>query len=620
METRNEENDILALVRKMEDDYTSGTTTIGKYVDFSQYENVEKIDAYINSKHISGDKDSQERDKPFFNIVTAARNIWYRATDIDRKNIRIRATKQQQKIAAFVATLHLQEWMKRTGFGQFLNDWGRSLATYGSSVTKFIEKNGELIPSVVPWNRLITDTVDFDANPKIEILWVTPAQLLKNKAYDKTIVKALLDTLTARENTNKQRKDNKSEYIKLYEVHGELEKSYLTGKASDSEEFVQQMHVLTFVEGKGKGKYDDFCLYSGREAKDPYMITHLIEEDGRAMAIGAVESLFEAQWMTNHSQKNIKDQLDLASKLIFQTSDGNFIGQNVLSAIETGDILIHANNEPLTKINNDATDITSLQNWGTQWQVLGKEQVSTSGAISGEQQKAGTAWRAIEAQRAESHSLFELMTENKGLHIEDMMTKYIIPHIKKLMDTPDELAATLDSVGIMEFDSMYIPNEAIRRDNEQVKRSILSGEVAQNMDLPQLEADIKKGMAGLGKQRFIKPADLDSVTWKQSLKDLEWEVEVEVTGEGKDKQAIMETLKTVFESLANPATAQALVTPKGKFIFNKILEETGAVSELELAQIPDTPPQQLQPSVGGSNVAQPTPTGVPNGNTAGVPA
>jgi hypothetical protein len=43
---------ICELVRKAERDYVDGTTTIGKYVEFSQYENIEKIDAYLNSKHL----------------------------------------------------------------------------------------------------------------------------------------------------------------------------------------------------------------------------------------------------------------------------------------------------------------------------------------------------------------------------------------------------------------------------------------------------------------------------------------------------------------------------------------------------------------------------------------
>src|SRR5690606_18842678 len=152
---------IAELVRKAEKDYINGTTTIGKYVEFSQYENTEKITAYLNSKHISGDKDALGREKPFFNIGIAIRNIWYRATDIDRKHIRIKATRLAHRVMAYVATLLLQDWMRKTAFGSFLNEWGLALASYGSIPVKFVEKGGELIPSVIPWNRMISDTIDF---------------------------------------------------------------------------------------------------------------------------------------------------------------------------------------------------------------------------------------------------------------------------------------------------------------------------------------------------------------------------------------------------------------------------------------------------------------------------
>ena len=46
------ENDLYEIVRKMEQDDISGNTTISKYVNFSLRETIEKIDAYLNSKHI----------------------------------------------------------------------------------------------------------------------------------------------------------------------------------------------------------------------------------------------------------------------------------------------------------------------------------------------------------------------------------------------------------------------------------------------------------------------------------------------------------------------------------------------------------------------------------------
>lgn len=601
------------LVRTAEDNYINGTTTIGKYVEFSQYENIEKITAYLNSKHISGDTDSMGREKPFYNIARGAANIWWRATDIDRKNIRIKADKRDNTIPAYLASVHLWDWMKRSGFGRVLNEWGYTLACYGSAVMKFVESNGKLTPSVIPWNRLISDTIDFENNPKIEILYLTPAQLLQNKSYDKEMVKQLLDARSSREDLSGQKKDNISDYIKVYEIHGELPLSLLTENEEDNQEYRQQMHVVSFVGHKSRGRktteYDDYTLYKGRESKDPYFLTTLIREDGRAQGIGAVEHLFEAQWMANHTVKEIKDQLDLASKLIFQTSDGNYVGRNVLNSIENGDILIHSVNEPLTQIANNSHDITALQNFGTQWSLLAKEITSTPDSISGNTMPAGTAYRQVAILNQESHSLFEIMTENKGLAIEEMMRKYIIPYLKKQMDTTKEISVALAGQGIEEFDAMYVPVAARKAANNIIKDNILNGMLASPVDEAAIAAQVKGELGVNNPQRFIKPSDIPSKTWKEVMEDLEWEVDVEVTPENIDKEVTMTTLTTVLQTIAsNPMILQ---DPNTRMLFNKILEETGKVSPVQLAQVAAQP----QPGMMGA----PLPEGEEVGQAAPKP-
>ena len=597
------ENDLYEIVRKMEQDDISGNTTISKYVNFSLRETIEKIDAYLNSKHISGDTDSQGREKPFFNIVTGIVNIWYRATDIDRKNIRIRATKSTEVVKSFLATVHLQEWMRKTNFGAFLNEWGRSLVRYGSSVVKFVEKDGELYSEVIPWNRMIVDPVDFENNIKIEILELTPAQLRKREGYDQEQVKNLIETVTTRKTIDGQNKDNKSDYIKLYEVHGELPLSYITGKDEDDDTFVQQMHVISFVEsGENKGEYDNFTLVSGREKKDPYMITHLVKEDGRSLAIGAVEHLFEAQWMMNHSVKSIKDQLDLASKLIFQTSDGSFVGQNALNAIETGDIMIHKINEPLTQVNNGSHDVSSLQSFGDMWMSLRQDITSTPDSLMGNNAPSGTAWRQVEALQQEAHSLFELFTENKGLDIERMLRERIIPHLETKMDTTEEVSATLDSYGIEEIESMYIKSEAIKRSNKKNADELFAqaenGTLTQPMQLTnpdEQEMNVKQELQQMGGQRFFKPSDVPSYTWKELFDGFEWDVEVDITGEESFSKDDLATLSTVFQTIADPAKQAVLQTKPGKFLFNQILLKTNTVSPMQIENIE----QEKQAPVGG---------------------
>ena len=586
-------NPIGALVRKQEMDYISNTPTyISKYVSFDLYENLNKIDAYINSKHISGETDSQGRPKPFFNIVRAARNIWFRATDIDRKDIVITATTQSDVIAAILATAKLREWMNVENFGQFLNDWGLNLATYGSTVIKFVNKGGELHKRVIPWSSLIIDPIDIDKAPVIEILELTEDELRQNKAYDQEMVEALCNARKARELLNKQKKDNRNNYIKLYEIHGKLPLAYLTGKDSDNDTYVQQMQVISFVASKQKGTFDDFTLVSGREAKSPYMITHLIKEDNRATGVGAVESLFENQWMVNHTAKAIKDQLDLASKLIFQTSDGNFVGQNAITAIENGDIMIHAVNAPLTQLQNNSHDITSLQNFGQQWKTLGNEIVGISESMLGNNPPSGTAWRQTEAILQENHSLFQLMTQNKGLSVEEMLRVYIIPFIKTQLSTTDEIKTTLNEYGIEKINAIHMDIEVARIQTKIAKDALLKGQTIDPAVLAQVPGHVQNAMAQNQPDVFISPDTIGDKTWADVFKDFEWDCQCNITGESQDKQAALATLNTTLQILL--AKQGQPFTPEEKLVFGKILTLSGEVSPAEIEAI-SNPPAQPQP-------------------------
>lgn len=598
-------NDIHQLVREAEQNYTKGGVTISEYVDFDMLDTLNTIDAYLNSKHISGSTDSLGRDKPFFNIVTAAANIWYRATDLDRKNIRFLPSSTDTVGSAYIATVLLQDWMRKNNFGVFLNDWGRTLARYGSAVVKSIEKDGELDIRVIPWNRLIVDPIDFDSIPTIEVLHKTPAQLRSNSLYDQEVVDALITAQESRETIEGEEKDDNSNFIKLYEIHGELPEHLLTDDEPDEEEDIryrQQMHVVAYVKGD-KGEFEDFTLYRGRESKHPYRLHHLIEEDGRTLAIGAVEHLFEAQWMVNHAQKNIKDTLDLASKLIFQTSDSRYVGRNVLSAIETGDIMIHENNQPLTRIANDKADITAFQNFQTAWQNIASEITSTPDAIKGQTLPSGTPYSLGAYLGGQANSLFEIMTENKGLQLEELLKDFVIPHLKKKMDNKDEVVAILDQDQISEIDAMYIPNEAKRRENARIKSELFAAVENPDNPLPtagdlgEVENEVRQEMAQLGNKRIFSPDNLNEKTWKQALNNLEYDLVIEITNEQADKQSVLTTLATVLQTIASNPTI--LQDPNAKMVFSTILTETGKISPLQLSTTSASPP-----ATGGTEALQ----------------
>lgn len=589
------EKTIGTLVRQMENDYISGSTKMSKYVDFSMHDTIETIDAYLNSRHISGPLDAQGREKPFFNICTAAVNVWFRATDIDRKNITVRANKRKDWVNSFLATVYLREWMRKQNFGQFLNEWGRSLAKYGSSVVKFVDNSGGLSISVIPWNRIIVDTVDFDSNPVIEIIELTEAQLrrrIDTHGYNKLAVEDLIDTKAARTTLDRNRKDNKSDYYKLYEVHGEFPLEELTGQEADESTYVRQVHVVAFVgqRSRGKQEYDDFTLFAGREKTNPYMITHLIKEDGRVLSIGAVENLFNAQWMVNHSAQSLKNTLDISSRLLLQTADANLVGTNVLSNIENGDIIVHGINKPLSRVDNAKPDTQSWSLFSDQWRRLGNEINGISEAMLGASPKSGTAWRQTEAVLQESYSLFEIMTENKALQLEEMLRTRIIPSLRRTMGNAEEIMTTLSSYEINKIDSIYVKNTAVRQTNLQIFDMLEQGMVPSPIQRDQLiqqnSQAVQESLNVLGNKRSFAP---DEINWKEQLKDIEWDLDIDITGEEYDSRSALTTLNTALQLVVQPGFDQ---NPRAKMLVGRILELTGAMSPVEYDSLPSVPTGQ----------------------------
>ena len=84
--------------------------------------------------------------------------------------------------------------------------------------------------------------------------------------------------------------------------------------------------------------------------------------------------------------------------------------------------------------------------------------------------------------------------------------------------------------------------------------------------------------------------------------DLEWELEVDITGEQKDKQTVLTTLNTMLGIILNPAYAG---NQQAQMVVGKILQQTGVVSPIELSTAP---------------APQPLPQPVDAGNAVGLPA
>lgn len=592
---------IYNIVKKAEQNILFGKPIkIGKYATHSHTEKINTINAYLNSQHISGPLDSLGREKPFLNIGIMAVNTWFKATDIDRKHIKFKPSKSSQRLKAIIATILLREWMIKQKFGQWLNKWGYTLAAYGSAVSKFIEKGGQLFPSVISWDRMICDPVDFQGNIKVEKLYFTPSQLRK-QPYDGEAIEKVIDAFSEnkdiRENIEQEGIDFKDDYIGVYEVHGELPLYYLTGKESDIDIYRQQMHVIFIHQKENNKNKTEITLYSGKESKDPYYLSHLIEQDGRTLSIGSIESIFDPQWMINHSTKQIKDQLDLASKLLTQTSDPQFLGRNITTEIDTGEILITKEGMPLLPVNNQSHDIPQIMNYLEQWKVAAREVSGAHESLTGEKMPSGTSYSLGALLHREASGLFDLMRENKGLHLEDMLRTYILPHFKKTLKNSDEVIALLEGEELEEFDNLSLP----ARLESELRAGLMSGRIPTKEELMTL---VGEKMEGLGTIRPVKPSKNKNKTWDEYFKDFgTTSIEIQITDENTEKQAVYQALNEIFKILMTSDPVK-LEDPNVKKIFNKLLDEIGPgiISPLQLKGVPQT--RNIQAGATGGKPSQ----------------
>lgn len=590
----NEQKSICGIVREMEANDSIGVVKLSKYVSFNQRERINTTFAYLNSKHLSGDKDHLGREKPFKQIIIPVRNVTYRSTDIDRKNISIGAETNKDVIAALLASVNFQQWMKKENFGQYLNDWGLELSNHNAAISKFVTKGKELIPRVMNWDKMIVDPIDFYANPQIEKIDFTPADLKKQEGYDKEAVDNLLDNLTTRKTAEGMDKDDNSNYITVYEVHGEFPLSFLTDNEEDDDTYVQQMHVVCFQLKEGtRDEYEEYTLYRGREKQSPYEIDYLIKQDGVTYPGGVVQELEQSQWMVNHYEKLLKDKLD-GQKDIYQTEDQSFTGRNATTDVENNDILTYEVGKPLTKINNEV-NIAPLQSAGSAWMTV----ANLIGGISEAMittPKAGTAWRSLQAQLQEAHSLFELMRQNKGLGLIKNLRKYVIPFWEKTLNNRDEIMGILEDHQIKQIDSKYVPSEVNRRLNKKKKDAILSGQIydpaMEQQDAAEIGMEVQSELQG--NRRPVKPED--GLTWQDEFANLNFQnLDIDVTGEGKDFEGSSETFKSILGFLANLQGRP--MTPQEELIFNKMLINTRIVSPLEMSFTKSNQPQLTQPQV-----------------------
>lgn len=371
---------IFEFVKNQRDSYRSDTVEITDGYEFSQYETLRTIELYHNSRFLTGNTDSLDREKPFYNVCKFRVNVATRATDLDTKDVRVESdrTTSNAYAASFILNLKNRNWMKQAKLGVFLNKLTHTRAKYGGVLVKKVEREGELQLHVMQWLNMITDQVDIRNGVKIERHYYNPSDLKTDtpkgwKNIDEAIEAAKKSREANAANPDSKQNLTPGEYIEVFEVHGVMPTSRLAGTSEkyaedygSEDEYERQMHIVVLDESD-KENVKGVTLFAGTEDADPYKYLPYEEVDGRGLGVGVVEDLFEAQVWTNYGIKQKKDMLDLAGKILFQTTNSNLAAKNILTDLENGSIIDTGPNGQVTQINNVPSSLPAFDNLVEEW-------------------------------------------------------------------------------------------------------------------------------------------------------------------------------------------------------------------------------------------------------------
>ena len=543
-------------INKEINDFQTRQIQIVPGLSFNQYETINKIYFYYNSKYVTGETDDEGDKKFFYNINKNPCKIYSKAIDFDTKNIRLLTVGGGEPIKTWFMERDLKFWMRDKQFGKVLNRIFKEIPIFGSVVLKIVD--GE--PFFVDLRNFVVeqaaDCLD-ESNYIIEIHNYTPAdfrKIAKKMPWKESDVKEVIDKFHQMKDTS---------HIRLFERYGEVEDE--KGNWSYRRIFLADVGLDEFDQSSNKTLERPGVLLSTEEWDgNPYWEFHADKMPGRWLGIGTVEELFEPQIAQNQNTNLQNKSSFWAALKVFQTRDPS-INRNLMTDTRNGEVM-NVENE-ITPINMASSENLAFFNQQDQRWMKNRDELTFSyDVVQGERLPAGTPLGSAQIAMTQTLSYFEMIQENIAMDVKEMLYQVIIPQFEK--ESSIEHTIRLVGKDLDEFADMV--------KNEMVMKEIIRQAVA-GKGIPSEEEKNMVELAVISKIK--KDKELLEKIPKGFYKDIKYDVDIDITGESIDTRVKNATLFAILQAItADPTMTQD--PTKKKILY--YMAENGGINPNEI--------------------------------------
>ena len=278
--------------------------------------------------------------------------------------------------------------------------------------------------------------------------------------------------------------------------------------------------------------------------------------------MGGVEALFEAQVWTTYDLIRIKGMLDIASKIIFQTTDRAFANRNKTMNLDNGEILIVEDGKRIEQIQTGSVNIALFEKSMMEWEEHAKSIGGAYDPTMGKEPTSGTPFASLQLQVQQGLSLHEYRKGKLAVFLDEIYQDWIIPYIAKEITNEQRFLSELDLEEMQAVAESMVASQT----NKMVLKMILSGQLVSPQDIELHKQMVRDEFMKGGNKKFIE-------ILKNEFKDAPISVKLNIAGKQKNLSAMVEKMVNVFKQII--ATPQVLDDPRLAKIFNQILEASG---------------------------------------------
>lgn len=546
-----------------------------KNYDFSQWETINLIDLYYNSKFESGLKDSEGQRKLFLNICKFRADVAAKQTDLDVKNFQFLPDEGTSEWVPFFLQREFGQWAKENYFGELINHCVEMFPRYGWIVLKKIKGGLEFVPLQTLRNQQDAVSLEKAKYVTIEHKDMTYSDMKEMKGWD----------------TSKLDMEH-DETATVYERYGHVcladYKRYKGENVLDEDEdtSVDCLTICTLKKSDDGKDTDGTILFMEEISERPFVECHWTKQHGRLMGVGEIENQFENQVGANMSFNLYRRQLLWSAKKIFQSPDDG-VAKNLVRDVKDGDVLQISPNGNITQVDMGNRAGADFSNFQTILEKNSDQKSFTYESATGESLPSGTPFRLGVLLTNAVNSHFDMKREKLGLMFKRAIMDLVLPQFKREF-SDERIISMFSSEEGFEIIKQFLVIDNV---NRKIKESMIKGK------LPDVQA-----LKTLVEESLARGRAIDIEIPEDFYKEAKMKVTLTVTGEEVDIPKKIETLTNLYTSLAQRGD------PRADRVLARILSYAGENFDV-IAGLPPAPQQQpgaIPSPIQSSQLNQPT--------------